>query len=181
MKSKRTLVLILLFVSVGFLTLIGPVGNAQQATVSIKNVSVELVETRAPIGNRVIHVYTITAILHNSGDAKSDEINVYFYDPEFNKTTTPPITLTPSNVSLNPDEDKIFTLSTWPTPLSGNIPINISFGPASPKILITDENHGYYVYTLSIDGDTKTTSPGFEIAFILVAIMIIVLGRKIKK
>ncbi|HUS99151.1 MAG TPA: hypothetical protein VMY59_02390 [Candidatus Thermoplasmatota archaeon] len=182
MKLKRTLVLILLFISVGFLILLGQVGHAQQAIVSIKNVNVELVETREPIGNRLIHVYDIIVVLHNSGDAKSDNINVYFYDPEFNATTTPPITLTPANVSLNPDEEKIFSLSNWPTPLSGNIPINISFDPASPKILLTDDNHGSYVYTLSINGDTKTIStPGFEIAFLLVAIMIFVLGRKIKK
>jgi len=83
---------------------------------------------------------------------------------------------------LNPDENKTFILQNWPTPLSGDIPINISFGPSSPDILPTDENHGYYVYTLSINGEKKTTStPGFEIAFILVAIMVLVMGRRIKK
>ena len=182
MKSKRTLFLIMLFVSLSFIMLLGSVCTAQHATVSIKNISVQLVETREPIGNRVIHVYNIIAVLHNSGDDKSDEITVYFYDPEYNKTTTSPMKLTPLNASLNPDENKTFILQNWPTPLSGDIPINISFGPSSPNILVTPENSGYYVYTLSINGDKKTTStPGFEIAFILVAIMVLVMGRRIKK
>jgi hypothetical protein len=182
MKSKRTIFLILIIVSLSFILLLGPLGNAQNATVSITNVRVDLVETREPIGNRVIHVYNITVLIHNSGDSKSDEITVNFYDPEFNKTTTPPLKLTPLNASLNPNEDKIFTLSNWPTPLTGELPINISFRPASSDILVNDENSGYYVYTLSINSPKKTTStPGFEIACILCAIMILVLGRKIKK
>jgi hypothetical protein len=161
---------------------LGPVCTAQHATVSIKNVSVQLVETREPIGNRVIHVYNIIAVLYNSGDGKSEEITVYFYDPEFNKTTTPPLKLTPLNASLNPDENKTFILQNWPTPLSGDIPINISFGPLSPNVIKTEDNFGYYVYTLSINGEKKTTStPGFEIAFILVAIVVLVMGRRIKK
>jgi hypothetical protein len=182
MKSKRTSFLIVLFLSLGFIMLLGPVCTAQQGTISIKNVSVQLVETREPVGNRVVHVYNIIAVLHNSGDVKSDEITVYFYDPEFNKTTTPPMKLSPLNTSLNPNENKTFILANWPTPLSGDIPINISFGLSSPKILPTSENSGYYVYTLSINGEKKTTStPGFEIACILVAIMILVMCRRIKK
>ena len=182
MKPKRTLFLIMLCVSLSFIMVLGPVCTAQHATVLIKNVSVQLVETREPIGNRVIRVYNIIAVLHNSGDDKSDEITVNFYDPEFNKTTTSPLKLTPFNASLNPDENKTFILQNWPTPLSGDIPINISFGPSSPNILVTPENSGYYIYTLSINGEKKTTStPGFEIAFILVAIMVLVMGRRIKK
>ena len=182
MTSKRTLFLIMLLASLSFIMLLGPVCTAQHAAVSIKNVSVQLVETREPIGNRVIHVYNIIAVLHNSGDGKSDEITVYFYDPEFNKTTTPPLKLTPLNASLNPDENKTFILQNWPTPLSGDIPINISYGPSSPTDIKTEDNSGYYVYTLSINGDKKTTStPGFEITCILVAIIVLVIGRRIKK
>ncbi|MBE3140391.1 MAG: hypothetical protein IMZ53_07400 [Thermoplasmata archaeon] len=88
----------------------------------------------------------------------------------------------PESYSLMPNETKTFVFGNWPTPLSGDIPINISFGPASHNILVTPENSGYYVYTLSINGDKKTTStPGFEIACILVAIMVLVMGRRIKK
>jgi len=182
MKSKRTLFLILLIIGLGFIMLLGPICTAQQASVSIKNVSVQLVETREPVGNRVIHVYNIIAVLHNSGDDKSDEITVYFYDPEYNKTTTSPMKLTPLNASLNPDENKTFILQNWPTPLSGDIPINISFSPSSPTVIKTEDNSGYYVYTLSINGEKKTTStPGFEIACILVAIVVLVMGRRIKK
>ena len=182
MTPKRTLFLVMLCVSLSFIMVLGSVCTAQHATVSIKNISVQLVETREPIGTRVIHVYNIIAVLHNSGDVKSDEITVYFYDPEFNKTTTPPMKLSPLNTSLNPDENKTFILANWPTPLSGDIPINISFGPSSPNVIKTEDNSGYYVYTLSVNGEKKTTStPGFEIAFILVAIMVLVMGRRIKK
>jgi hypothetical protein len=185
MRVKRSLWIIIGLICVSLLAILLPICTAQHATISIKNVSVQLIHTREAIGQRVIHVYNIIAVLHNSGDGKSDEITVYFYDPEYNKTTTPLMKLTPlnaSNTSLNPDENKTFILRNWPTPLSGDIPINISFGPASPNILVTPENSGYYVYTLSINGDKKTTStPGFEIACILVAIMVLVMGRRTKK
>jgi len=111
----------------------------------------------------------------------SDNINVYFYDPEFNKTT-PPITLNPFNVSLDPNENVTFMLENWPTPLSGDIPINISFGPSSPNVIETTNNHGHYVYTLHIGNTENTTStPGFEIVVIFCALLVFLIWRYRKK
>lgn len=158
-----------------------PICTASSAKLSIKNVSVQLVETRDPVGNRTIHVYNIIAILHNSGDMISDKINVYFYDPEFNKTT-PPITLNPFNVSLDPNENITFVLENWPTPLSGDIPINISFGPSSQDVLETTNNHGHYIYTLQIGNTKNTTStPGFEIVVVFGALLVFLIWRYRKK
>jgi hypothetical protein len=182
MRLKRSLWVVKALICISLLTILLPIGTAQQAELVI-DVSVQLVETREPIGNRVVHVYNITAILHNSGDVKSDEITVYFYDPGYNKTTIPPMKLTPSNASLAPGESMTFVLLDWPTTLSGNIPINISFRPTSTSVLLKEgENFGYYVYMLSINNAKKTTStPGFEIACVLIAILVLVTGRRIKK
>jgi len=181
MKSKRTLFLVMLFVSLSFIMLLGPVCTAQHATVSIKNVNVQLIETRPPVGGTTIHEYKISVILLNSGDTQSVNITVKFKEPQPGMGGN--LTMQPASYSLMPNETKTFVFENWPTPLSGDIPINISFGPSSPNVLKTKgENYDYYVYTLSINGDKKTTStPGFEIACILVAIMVLVIGRKIKK
>jgi hypothetical protein len=180
MKSKRTLFLIMLFASLSFIMLLGPVCTAQHATVTIRNVNVQLIETRPPVGGTIIREYKIIAILYNSGDIQSENISVKFKEPQSGVGGN--LTMQPASYSLMPNETKTFVFENWPTPLSGDIPINISFGPASHDILVTPENSGYYVYTLSINGDKKTTStPGFEIACILVAIIVLVMGRRIKK
>lgn len=180
MNSKRILLLILGIICLSFLAILGPICCAQQAAVSITNVNVQLIRTRTA-GNREIHVYNITAVLRNSGDVKSDEISVKFYDPEYNSTTTPPMKLSPPNASLMPGETKTFALSNWPTTLTGDVLINISFGPTSPTILPNSHNSGYYVYTLTIGQKKTTSTPGFEIPFIFVALALFLLSRKIKK
>ncbi|DAC73299.1 MAG TPA: hypothetical protein DSN98_01180 [Thermoplasmata archaeon] len=182
MKSKRTLFLLMFVIGLCFAMVLGPLCSAQHAVVSIKNVSVQLVETRPPVGNKVIRVYNIIAVLQNSGDVKSDEISVFFYDPEYNKTTTPPIKLTPFNVSLNPDENKTFILNNWPTPLTGDVLINVSFKPSLSDVLKTQDNSGSYVYHLQIGATRKTTStPGFEVAVVLFAILALLVKKQIKK
>ena len=180
MKSKRTLFLIMLFVSLSFIMLLGPVCTAQHATISIKNVNVQLIETRPPVGETTIREYKIIVMSHNTGDTQSVNITVKFKEPQPGIGAN--FTMQPESYSLMPNETKTFVFENWPTPLSGDIPINISFGPSSPNVIKTEDNLGYYVYTLSINGDKKTTStPGFEIACILVAIMVLVMGRRIKK
>jgi hypothetical protein len=180
MKSKRTLFLILLIIGLSFIVLLGPVCNAQHATVSIENVNVQLIETRPPVGGTTIREYKISVILHNSGDIQSVNITVKFKEPQPGIGGN--LTMQPESYSLIPNETKTFVFENWPTPLSGDIPINISFGPSSPTVIKTEDNSGYYVYTLSINGEKKTTStPGFEIACILVAIVVLVMGGRIKK
>ena len=127
MKSKRTLFLVMLFVSLSFIMLLGPVCTAQHATVSIKNVNVQLIETRPPVGGTTIHEYKISVILLNSGDTQSVNITVKFKEPQPGMGGN--LTMQPASYSLMPNETKTFVFENWPTPLSGDIPINISFGP----------------------------------------------------
>lgn len=180
--SKRLSYLIVGLLCLFLLPITGSIGSAQHAGVQIKNVSVQLIETRPPIGTRVIHVYNIIAVLYNNDTTTSDDITVNFFDPEYNSSTTPPMKLSPLNATLNPDETKTFILADWPTPLSGKIPLNISFSPSSPKVLPNEKNSGYYVYILDIPTTKKTAStPGFEILIVLGAIAVFLLSRPMKK
>jgi hypothetical protein len=177
MEIRKYLSIIIGIFCLSFLIVLGPICTASNAELSITNVSVQLVETREPVGNRVIHVYDITAVLHNSGDMISDDVTVYFYDPEFNETT-PPLKLDPFNVSLDPNESITFTLEDWPTPLTGDVPIKISFRPDSPDIVSTEFNSGSYTYTLQIEGNgTSTSTPGFEVALCIGAILVFLIWR----
>jgi hypothetical protein len=180
MKSKKLLWLIIGILCAYLFVNFEPVSCAQQeSSLFIKTVSAQLVETREPVGNRTIHVYNIMAVIHNSGTVKSDQITVYFYDPEYNKSTTPPLKLAPSNLSLNPNEDETFVLQNWPTTLTGEIPINISFRPSDPNVVLNQYNSGSYVYMLSIGNTKKSTStPGFEIAIVLVALLLFLLRKQ---
>ena len=181
MKLRRSIIPILSIIFLSVIQILVPICTAQEAIITIKNVNVQLIETRGPIGNRTIYIYNISAVLQNSGDVISDEITVYLHDPEYN-TTIPSIKLTPSNISLNPGEMKVFSLNRWPTTLSGDIPINISFRPSAPDVLETDNNHGYYVYTLHIgDGDTTSSTPGFEVLIVLLALCVLLLKKHMKK
>lgn len=180
MTFRKLLVSIIGFGYLSFLIVLGPVSNAASAKLTITNVSVQLVETRNLAGNRTIHVYDIIAVIHNSGDMISDKIDVYFRDPEFNITT--PLRLDPYNVSVDPDENMTFILHDWPTPLIGDLPINISFSPSSPNVVETSNNHGYYLYTLHIGDNTTTTStPGFEVVYSLGAIVALLMLKKRRK
>jgi hypothetical protein len=182
MKSKRTLVLILLFVSVGFLMLLGPVGNAQHAVVSIKAVDVQLLKIRPPVGGTTIREYKISAIIQNSGDIPSVNITVKFKEPQPGISGN--LTMQPGSYSLQPNEETTFVFENWPTTLSGDILLNISFEPSSPTVLLTSDNSGFYLYTLHIENNTTHTTPstpGFEVLIVLVALLVLLLLKQTKK
>ena len=158
--------------------LLGPICLAE-AAVSITDVTVELIEVRSPVGRPVIRLYNITAVLHNSGDTKSTNITVIFNELQSNVTWN--LTFQPESYSLQPNEEKTFIFSNWPTPLSGEIPLNISFKPTSPKELLTTQNSGHYNYILQIgDGKSTTSTPGFELFIVIIAIVSILFANKIK-
>lgn len=180
MNAKRSLYLIVGILCVFLIPIASSVANAQPG-VQIKSVSMQLKETRPPVGAKEIHVYDITVVLYNDDTVMSDNITVVFHDPEFN-TTMPPMKLSPPNATISPKETKIFSLSDWPTTLSGKILINISFTPSSPTTVTNTKNTGYYLYTLTIPTTKKTTStPGFEILIFLGALAVLLLRRKAKK
>lgn len=177
MILKNTM--IVFFFTFCVLLILGPVCQAQQAHVTIQNVSVELVKTRPPVGGVTIREYTISAVLSNIGDSKSVNITVKFRDPEPGISGN--LTLQPESYSLQPNEEKTFIFENWPTTLSGTIILNISFDPSSPNVVHTDDNSGHYLYTLQIgDSQTTTSTPGFEVLIVLVALLVILLKKRIK-
>jgi hypothetical protein len=178
MVMKRVFGLFVGIFCMFFLTAFAPICNASGAALSIESVNLQLIETRE-VGNRIIRVYDVIAVLHNTGDVQSDAITVYFSDPEYN-TTTPSLQLTPYNISIDPNENITFTFQDWPTPLTGDIPINISFRPSATDVLaIKDINYGYYIQTLHIENNEDTTkgTPGFEVVMVLGAILVLLLIR----
>jgi hypothetical protein len=180
MNSSRFVCLLVGFLCLIILPIAGSAINVQHTGVQIKNVSVQLVGTRPPVGNKEIHVYDIVVVMYNNDSAQSDEISVFLQDPEFNNTAQ--LKLTPTNATLNPLETRTFVLENWPTPLSGNIPLNISYKPTSAQVLSTEKNSGYYVYMLKISSANKTSStPGFECLLMLFALAFFVIYTKIKK
>lgn len=180
MNAKRSLYLIAGMLCVFLIPIASSVANTQPG-VQIQSVSMQLKETRPPVGAKEIHVYDITVVLYNNDAVVSDNITVVFHDPEFN-TSLSPMRLSPPNATISPKGQKMFSLTDWPTTLSGKILINISFNPSSPSTVVTTKNTGYYHYTLTIPTAKKTTStPGFEILIFLGALAVLLLLRKMKK
>jgi hypothetical protein len=82
------------------------------------------------------------------------------------------LTFQPQSYSLAPNEEKTFIFENWPTSLTGNVLLNITFKPTSPNVLETEYNHRSYIYTLQIGTETpKTSTPGFECLFVVIAII----------
>ncbi len=184
MKSKKLFVHIVLFLSLNLVLLLGPICEAQQTAISIESATAQLIQTRPPVGNKIIYEYRITTILRNSGDRASPNIDVKFREPE--PGTNSSLIFQPRNCSLQPGEEKTFVFTNWPTTLTGDIPLNISFTPTSPDVLLSSivasNNSNYYIYTLH-NGDTnpKTSTPGFEVLIVLLAVLSLVISKKLKK
>jgi hypothetical protein len=177
MKSKKIIFMVVALACFGVL-LLGSVCLAE-SVISISDVTVELIKVRPPVGGSVIREYTITAVLRNTGDTKSTNITVMFKEPQSGITGN--LSFQPESYSLQPNEEKLFVFTPWPTPLNGEILLNISFKPTSPKELITTYNSGYYHYTLQIgDGKSTTSTPGFEIFLAVIAIVSLLFVKKIK-
>jgi PGF-CTERM protein len=180
MKVKPILIYVLLVVTLSTFLFLSPFCSAQHANVSIKDVTVQLTQTRPPIGTTTIREYTITAILQNTGDSESVNITVKLKDPQPGLNAT--LIFQPKNSSLKPNEEKTFLFENWPTSLSSDIALNISFQPSSPDVLLTEFNSGFYIYTLHIGDGTKTTStPGFEVLVVLIAILAFLFIKQIRK
>jgi len=177
MNSKMVFFMMGILVNLGFIIIFSPVCTAQ-AHLSIKDVSVELIKIRPPVVDRTIREYRIRVILCNTGDTTSPAVSVRFQDPEGSGN----LTLEPLSYSLQPNEEKTFVLENWPTILSGDVPLNISFSPISPYVSRDFTNSGYYIYLLSI-GNNKTTTatPGFETVIVFIALFAFLLKKQIKK
>jgi hypothetical protein len=178
MNAKRSLHLIIGFLCVALLFLSCIPADASTG-LQIKNVSMQLKETRPPVGNKEIHIYDITVLVYNDDENTSDIISVFFRDPEPGLNSS--MHLLPLNATLGPKESKTFTFSDWPTTLSGAFLINFSFRPSSHFTLPTEKNTGYYLYSFTIPTTKTTTStPGFELLVVLTAFAVLLLLRKRK-
>ena len=145
----------------------------------IKNVSMQLTETRPPIGNKEIHVYDLVVLVSNNDQNISDTFSVYFRDPEPGLNST--MQLVPRNATLGPGESQTFTFSDWPTTLRGTFIINFSFKPSSRFTPATEKNTGYYLYSFTVPSTKTTTStPGFELLIVLGAFAVLLVFRKRK-
>jgi len=141
---------------------------------------VQLTQTRPPVGTTTIREYRITAIVHNTGDTNSVNITVRLKDPQPGLNAS--LIFQPADYSLKPNEEKTFVFENWPTSLSGDIPLNISFQPSSPNVLVTPFNSDSYIYTLRIgNGTTKPSTPGFEVLIVLLAILALLFTKQIRK
>ena len=177
MKLKAILIGMLLFVNLIFFLFVNPICIAKEAHIVFKDVTVQLTQTRPPVGTTTIREYRITAILQNTGDSDSVNITVKLSDPQPGLNAT--LIFKPETYSFSPNEEKTFVFENWPTSLSGDVPLNISFQPTAPNVLETQQNTGFYVYTLHVgNSDTKTSTPGFEVMIVFLATLILLLRRK---
>jgi len=168
-----------LFLNLGFSLFVTPTGMAKEAHIVFKDVTVLLIQTRPPIGTTTIREYRLAATLQNTGDADSVNISVKLQDPQPGLNAT--IMFKPESYSLASTEEKTFVIENWPTRLSGDVPLNISFQPASPNVLESPQNTGFYAYALHIDNsNTKTSTPGFEVLIVFLAACILLLHKKQK-
>jgi hypothetical protein len=179
MKVKAIVIFLLLFVNFGVFLFFSPSCSAEEANIIFKDITVQLTQTRPPIGATTIREYRITAVLQNVGDKDSVNITVKLKDPQPGLNAT--LIFLPESYSLAPNEEKTFVFEDWPTSLSGNVLLNISFKPASPNVLETEYNSRSYYYSLQIGSDApKTSTPGFEVLFVLVAIVALLFTKEVR-
>gem|GEM_PF-1255698 len=183
MKVKVNVIFLFLFATIGFFLFVNPSCTAEEANIIFKNVAdvtVQLTQTRPPVGTTTIREYRITAILQNIGDTDSVNITMKLKDPQPGLNAT--LIFQPVSYSLAPNEEKTFLFENWPTSLTGSILLNISFKPTSPNVLETDSNSRFYYYTLQIGTEApKTSTPGFEGLFVLIAIVAFLFINQIRK
>lgn len=182
MTSKTLFGLTLGILCIGLPTILSSICSAQQANVSIVDFTSEVVK-QEHIAGKEKRTFRFVLIIQNSGNATSPDLVAKFADPEIGGNisffTTSDGNI--SNFSLMPGESKALYASDWPTMIQGAIPITVSFGPTNPQTPYTLYNSGYKVYTLPGVTKPKSSTPGFEIVFVLVAISVLLLSRKIKK
>jgi len=176
MRSKIVLLFILGILFCGTLYILTEVCGAKRAVISIADFQYELV-SRKVIGNIETRTFKFSVVLHNSGDKLSDNITVRFEEIELGGFIE-----LGSNFSLKPNESKTLVYEKWPTALTGDLLINISFGPMSPDIQPNSYNSGCRTFILATtDGNDTPSTPGFEITVFLFSIVLILFSKKKKK
>ena len=112
--------------------------------------------------------YEINVTLLNSGINSSEELIVNLTDEENFSLS--------KKIILNQNETKVVSF-TWSTLLIKNQQIIVSFYPSNLDTDWNQYNHGSKTFTIYIadEKDKNTTnSPGFEIIFVIIAILIFI-------
>jgi hypothetical protein len=149
--------------------------NAQNPNLSITDVKHQLLSTKT-IGARQAHYFAFFITFSNTGDVETDNITVYFNDPELNaRLEIGSFTLTPNqNITLVYDE--------WPTTLLGETTINITYSPTEQGVEHTSYNTGTKAYTFTIGAlPDNNQTPGFEIIIFLLSLITFILVLEKRK
>jgi hypothetical protein len=159
---KTTLILLagILILSLGITT-----STVTAATTPITILEPQLLinHTQA-IGNRTMRYYNVYVTLRNDGTQATDNITVFFTDPEL-KTN-----IILGNCTLVPGQTKTFTKIDYPLGIQGAFTFNVSFQPTLP-IPASQYNTGKQSFTIGATAQKKST-PGFEWSLMAVALIV---------
>ena len=123
------------------------------------------------INDRKVVYFNISITLHNLGNLVSDDITVRIEDEDGWYVR---------NGTLQPHESKKFIFDNHPLLGSGEHRINISYYPTNNNVVLTDLNHGEDILMLSSE-DKNNFTPGFDICFLIIAILSYIFIYKYKK
>lgn len=123
------------------------------------------------INNRTVVYFNINITLHNLGNLVSEDITVKIEDEDGWYVR---------NDTLQPHESKKFIFDNHPLLGSGEHRINISYYPTNKNVVLTDYNHGEDVLFLLSENKNNFT-PGFEVGFLIITIVVYVLISKYNK
>jgi hypothetical protein len=118
--------------------------------------------------------FNISITLRNSGSQESDNMTVEIQDEEMGTN------FIHTNGTISPGQIKTFYFLDYP--INGMIEhrINISYHPTFESIEWTEFNHGTDVLVLLPEKKNETT-PGFEIVFIFLALILYISYKKFKQ
>ena len=181
MNQKKVIILILGVLCFCLPILLSSICNAQAVSLSIVDFNSQL-KSQTTVGGSQKRTYQFVLILRNNGSTASEDMQAQFSDPELggNLSFFTAHDGNFSNFSINPGETKMIYSREWPTMMQGAISINVSYGPISPQSKLTPFNSGYRIYTIQGDTTTKKSTPGFELAFLFIALILFIVKRKIK-
>jgi hypothetical protein len=109
--------------------------------------------------------YQIDIIMFNSGNIRSDEIEINLTDKEGFSLS--------QRTYFQPEETKTISFN-WSTMIMKNQDLRVNFYPSNLKTKWTEYNSGYRIFKIKVVNDSDipaTSTPGFEI-FLLISALI---------
>lgn len=174
MKSKALLVLIISILCLGFFSgLLSGISVAENGhyELSIVEKNYKIYKTDELAGDTWVY-FNISITLHNSGAIESDNITVTIEDEDG--------IILRRNGTILPGKNKTFRFEDHPLKGMKEHQINISYYPTLANVPVTNYNYGDDVLILLPQGGDDST-PGFEIIFIIMALVVYALSKRCKK